>query len=347
MWIQYIAAFITSMLLAAPIVKYNLMQTRATQLMLEDSSSKPNSLNATAESPQTLKVMPSKKFSNMLETLEERKIENKEYSIYGYLVALFTELLKLDSKLKADGVDNQDELVYAKYAPILERITELTAPNYYGSFIKDPTHWNDPKKMRTQVEVSVFAVISEVAEDMRRINSSQELDFEINVESIIGNMNSEIESDPERTLKNILEDTGSSLGNIQGNLEEMKSTAEAEIKTIMKRQNDDKEKEAARVTNLQLASTVRKGSKDTLEFEAELNKKRTLLFSKVVYKKSYKIHGPGEGSKLFIVECYDQITEQRNWKRFNDAYTASAWIDDQMMKDEKLHPYNCECLYCK
>lgn len=364
MWIQFIMVFVPTMVAAIPMLKYctnkvdgqhELMKTTLSEITrsinptiskeFSTQSSKEVSTSKPVTASLEKKAMPSDKFSQLVKNVEQRKLENKEYSVYGYINALHTELINLDSKLRLDGVSNQDELLYTKYNPILTKIVELTAPERYGSFIQNPTHWSDAKRMINEVELAVLAVAKEATEDMRRMNSQEELNFQVSVETIIGKAGQAAkEEDPENAIKAILEDTGIGFGNMSGDLEELKNRAEEELKNILSKQKESQN--SLNEAKKSLAAKARRGSQSTLEFEAEFNVERPLLFSKTTKSKSYKVHGPGSGSQDFIVEAYDLVTEQRKWKRFKSSFDASVWIDNLMIEEEKKHTYDCICMYC-
>lgn len=358
MWIQFVIVFASTMVASLPMLKYctskvgsqhSLMRSALREITGTPVDSFEDAENSTEVTPeaQTTKTLvktpkPSDKFNNLLKDVEQRKIENNKYTIYGYMSALYSELLNLDSKMKLNGISNQDELLYTKYNPILTKIVALTAPERYGSFIENPTHWSDAKRMINEVELAVLAVAKEATEDMRRMNAQEELNFQVSVETIIGKAGQAAKEDnPEDAIKSILEDSGIGFGNMSGDLEELKAQTETELKEILDKQAADREK-----SNKELAAKVRRGSQSTLEFEAEFNLDRPLLFSKEVKSKIYKVHGPGSGSQDFIVDVRDLVTEQCQWKRFTSSFDASVWIDNLMAEDEKKHTYDCICVYC-
>jgi len=290
------------------------------------------------------------RFGKSVAVLEKRALENSDHNIYGYLASLLKELNTLQSKLTANGIDQQARLTYAKYLPLVQKVTELTAPNFYGDFVRNPDHWKNPREMRVQVELSVLAVARTVSEDIRRLNAEQQLDFQVNIESIIGKTAAELEEGaPEPSMADLLADPNGKLGQVKGNLESLTSAVASEADELKERQEQELAAEkAAEEAALQLEKKFQAGSRAALEIELrEQDRVRPTILSRELFRQSFTLYGPSASSELYLANHNDLITGERKWEEFDDSLEAAAWIDKRIEEQEAKHDHNCNCVYCK
>lgn len=291
-----------------------------------------------------------RRFGKSVEVLEKRALENSDHNIYGYLASLLKELETLQLKLTSNGIDQQARLTYAKYLPLVQKVTELTSPNFYGDFIRNPDHWKNPQAMRKQVELSVLAVAQTVSEDIRRLNSEQQLDFQVNIESIIGKTAAELEEgSPEPDMAELLADPHERISGVKGNLESLTSAVTSEAEKLKARQEEEREAErAAEEEALQLEKKFQAGSRAALEAEIqEQDRVRPTIISRELFRQTFTLYGPSSSSKNFLANHSNLITGEREWKEFNDSLEAAAWIDGLISQQEAKHDHNCNCVYCK
>lgn len=356
MWLQILLTLLPTLGVAAPLLGFSISKLKnRTELALTARSDGSNRSLPAAPLPEIDGSIPARKtmgnrleegaqrFGSSLRSLEQRAMENSNNNIYGYIASLIEELQTLEHKLQLSAIDQQARLTYAKYLPMVKKLVELTAPNYYGDFVRNPDHWNDPKRMRIQVELSVLAVAKEASEDIRRLNSSQELDFKVSVESLIGKAAASAdERDPDAALEALLAADDGPLGQIAGDLESLQLAVSAEALTLKAKQEDER-----RQAELE-AKKFRAGSKANLEApKAPVDKLRKVLISRDLFKQNFTIYTPSSSSDKFSVSHSDEITGQINWKQFKSAYEAADWVDSAIVALENKHDYKCNCVYCR
>lgn len=354
MWLQILAALIPTLGVLVPLLSYNMSRakSRAEIALAEkmgtaalnggNSASMARAIEADRSTPAArAKDSGHQRFLQSLQELERRVLENSNRNIYGYLQSLLEELQILDAKLKSAGIDQQARLTYAKYLPIVGKVLELTAPSKYGDFIANPNHWSDPKRMRIQVELSVLAVAKEVAEDVRRLNGSQELNFQVSVESIIGKAAGAAEKpDEDSAIAELLKPT-EGIGEVDGTLDSLENAVAREAIALRARQ----ELEAQKTAEEEAIKKFKAGSKRSLEAKSKGH--RPTLLSKDRYQQRWTIYGQGSSDTKFLVVYSNAITGESSWKEFPTGFEAAKWVDSAMLAEEAKHDFKCDCVYCR
>lgn len=288
------------------------------------------------------------KFGKSLDLLEKRALENSDNNIYEYLAGLIKELKILGTKLAQDSSEQAARMTYTKYSPLVEKLVELTAPNYYGDFVSNPDHWEDPRKMRVQVELSVLAVAKEASGDIRRLNSDQELDFKVSVESLIGKS---LEDEAEERASNFMEDLLSGpamkIGEVGGGIKGLTEQVEAEAERFKSRQLE--EEKAAEARRLEEEQKRREGgSKSSRDFEkANRVAIREVIAHREFFKQTATIYGPNSSEDNYLVKYTDEITGVKKWTTHKGVLKAAETVDAIILREEKKHDYKHSCVYCR
>lgn len=362
MWLQLIYFMLPSALVGIPVGAYSVRKfigTRGTKEISSGSSAlaeaQPRSaVGALASIERQLQEQESlgdSRFRSSLTVLEERIHENSSRNIYGYLLGLLEELQALDAKLRISGAVQQARLTYAKYAPLISKITDISASNYYGDFVRNPDHWDDPKRNRLQVELAVLALAKEVSGDIRLLNSSQELNFQVSVESIIGKAASAAQAtDPDTAIERLFDENSKiSMDELTGDIESLTAAVEVEAAALASKQLAESEADKLNAEARELeAKKFRGGSKSGLELQGEEQKSiRPELISREVHRHTFTIYGPGGDSKSHLVSQINSVTGESIWKEFPSVYGAADWVDEAIAEEEKKHSFKCDCVYCR
>lgn len=291
----------------------------------------------------------SKSFQYGLKLLEKRGLENSAYDIYGYLFSLLKELQSLNGKLALSDSDQRIRLAYAKYNPLISKINELTAPNYYGDFLRNPDHWDEAQKKRKQVELAVLALAKETSKDIRRLNSSQELNFKVSVESIIGKAASDAESkNSDSAVTDLLSEQFGMASELNGDLEGLTSAVALESSELARKQLEAQQDEDRRIEDELAAKKFKAGSKSSIDLNAEEQRTlRPVMLSRQLFKKTFSIYGPGGGEKNFLVSQINSVTGESHWQEFSSIYKAASWVDTAVVAEEEKHDFKCGCVYCR
>lgn len=309
-------------------------------------------------------------YEDLLEELAKAINENGDFHIYGYLKSLLEKLNTLYDKLVDEDAIHQIQMVYAKYNPILRKIVDVTSPKYYGDFVRNPEHWEHPKEMREQVEKAVKAVVEEVAEDIRKVNSSRGVNFQVSIESLVGS-SMELPATVSNIMGNILEEAKSASDSRTDLMNTMMLTAQAEIektraeftaKMIAARteeidENRSKiESEKKRLqTELQgslevaNASGIRGGSREEIARFEDLKDGGQERFNKTVNSIAYTLvkTESKDPKRRFIASSLDTITSAYKSEHFTNEFDGAMWVDKRILENQKQHPYRNHCKYCE
>ena len=356
MWAHLLTFVIPGVMISVPFLANEVVKrTENMGKQLALGSGKSSAENALAETAQVKAAEQrdyfeegKQRFIAGVRSLEKRALENETHDIYGYIYGLIRELQSLDAKLRLIGVEQQARLTYTKYAPLISKIAELTAPNYYGDFVRNPDHWSDVERKRAQVERSVLALAREVTGDIRRLNSSQELNFQVSVESIIGKATEADEnSESEDSLNELLESSGG-IQSLNGDLNSLKEAVFTEAAALALSQEEEKRAVERKLKAEIEAKKFRAGSKSSIELKAEEQSVvRPKVISKELLKQSFTIYGPTATSKNYLVSHINSVTGENIWKEFSEVYKAAEWVDSTMLKEERKHDFKCNCIYCR
>lgn len=301
-------------------------------------------------------------YNELLEEVNQRAVENSEYHIYGYLKALGEKLAALDENLKLGSAQQQANLIYAKYRPLLKKVTEITSSKYYGDFVSHPDHWEHPAAMRKQVEAAVKSVAEEVANDIRNLNSSKELNFQVSVESLIGSSVATLPRLAVDSMEAIIKESQDNQLDSKNAIENVILKAQTEINTArneLEKANSENKKYAEKKSQAiqeELSemieageSGIQGGSQGQIARIEDLKDGGEERFSKSVNKIDYTIlkSQSKDSKKKFLASILDTITSAYKSEGFSSEFDAALWIDQAISKNSKNHPYRNHCQYCE
>lgn len=305
-------------------------------------------------------------YEDLLEELAKAINENGDFHIYGYLKSLLEKLNTLYDKLVDEDAIHQIQMVYAKYNPILRKIVDVTSPKYYGDFVRNPEHWEHPKEMREQVEKAVKAVVEEVAEDIRKVNSSRGVNFQVSIESLVGS-SMELPATVSNLMGNILEEAKSANNSRTDLMNNMMLTAQAEIQKTREeykaqllaneieenqakiKSNEAILKNAMQETSEVVTSGIRGGSREEIARFEDTKDGGQERFTKTVNSIAYTLvkTESKDPKRRFIASSLDTITSGYKSQHFTNEFDAAMWVDKRILENQKQHPYRNHCKYCE
>lgn len=305
-------------------------------------------------------------YRDLTNELKEVTRENGDFHIYGYLKALNEKLATLEEKVFEEANRHQASLIYAKYIPVLRKIVDVTSTKYYGDFVRNPEHWERPKEMREQVEMAVKAVVEEVAEDIRKVNSSRGVNFQVSIESLVGS-SMELPATVSNLMGNILEEAKSANNSRTDLMNDMMLSAEAEIQKtreefkaqILENQIEENQakieshkaalKDASQETSETATSGIRGGSRDEIARFDDVKDGGQERFTKTVNSIAYTLVKTEnkDPKRRFIASSLDTITSAYKSEHFTNEFDGAMWVDKRILENQKQHPYRNHCKYCE
>ena len=180
-------------------------------------------------------------FEVLIAELQGRIAENSGRSLQKTLKLLLGELSELQGRLTEAEVSQEAKLLEVKYGSSLERLIELSSPDYYGSFFSKPERWSDPQRMALQVELSAVTLTKQLTEDLKGLNSPRELEFQLSVRSLVGR-----DSEPRSiaaeagSVDELLQENAPKTVDLQGDLDSLREVLAAEEAALLEKQNKPK-----------------------------------------------------------------------------------------------------------
>lgn len=159
----------------------------------------------------------------LLEELRSRVAETSGRKLQKTLKLLLGQLGELATKATHSDAAQGVKLLEVKHRASVQRLLELSSPDYYGSFLRNPERWSDPERMALQVELAAITLTRTLTEDLRNLNAPRELEFQLSVRSLVGR-NTEVRSSgiDAVAVNSLLQDTASGEGDLQGDLESLR-----------------------------------------------------------------------------------------------------------------------------
>lgn len=179
---------------------------------------------------------------DLMATLQDRISETSGRRLQKTLKILLGQLTELSSRASAEEFTEQSlRLIEAKRATSIQRLLELSSRDYYGNFLRSPERWSNPERMTLQVELSAIALSKELAEDLRLLNSPRELDFQLNVLSLVGRA-TEARGGGLRAeaVSGVLQIDTAEEPDLQGDLESLRAAVAAEEIALLEAQRKQK-----------------------------------------------------------------------------------------------------------
>lgn len=132
-----------------------------------------------------MKEIDSTKMQNLY-GLYNNYYRRTNYPVKKPLEEIFVTASALIEKSSKVGTEAQKRNISYQLNYLFEKLIEVLRPEYYYEIKTRPTYWDNPKELALQVESAVISVNKELHKNMRLLNSSQELDFKVNLKILNG-----------------------------------------------------------------------------------------------------------------------------------------------------------------
>ena len=100
------------------------------------------------------------------------------------LLQLAEHLSELFSRTRKRGTDQQLRLLQSQYQDIFAKLFKALADDYYGDILRNPQYWSNAEDRLAEVREAVEAVDLESLENIRQVNESRDLEFEVALDSL-------------------------------------------------------------------------------------------------------------------------------------------------------------------
>ncbi|RJS46943.1 hypothetical protein [Nocardioides cavernaquae] len=115
------------------------------------------------------------------------------------LTSIRANVRELFRRIRRTGTEQQVRIASIEYIDVLTKLERALGPDYYLDLIRSPRLWENAAARRAEVEEAVAATDDQLVTNIRQVNASQDLEFKVALESLVGSMNAtvkDIYSDP-------------------------------------------------------------------------------------------------------------------------------------------------------
>lgn len=127
-----------------------------------------------------LKELDSDKMSQLY-TLYKNYYRKTNFAVKKNLEEIFVTASALIEKVSKVGSEPQKDQITYELNYLFGKLIEVLRPEYYYEIKTKPEYWSNSEQLAKEVESAVIAVNNELHKNMRLLNSSQELDFKVNL----------------------------------------------------------------------------------------------------------------------------------------------------------------------
>jgi hypothetical protein len=99
---------------------------------------------------------------------------------------------ELFRRIRRTGTEQQVRIASIEYVDVLTKLNRALGPDYYLDILRSPRLWDNPDARRAEVEAAVVATDEQLVANIRQVNASQDLEFKVALESLVGSMNATV-----------------------------------------------------------------------------------------------------------------------------------------------------------
>jgi hypothetical protein len=111
-------------------------------------------------------------------------------SLSAELHTIINNLQELFTRLNKKGTTSQQRMAEVEYADKLPKLIEALGNNYYIDIVEHNELWDNSEERLEAVGVAVKAVEKQLVENIRQVNASKDLEFQVALGSLVGSSNS-------------------------------------------------------------------------------------------------------------------------------------------------------------
>jgi len=118
-----------------------------------------------------------------IEKLNERAAAYPD--IGGRIAGLAGHVSELFVRVRKRGTDQQIRLLQSRYKDTLSKLLKALDDDYYGDILANPQYWSKPGERVAEVQRAIDSVDRQAVENIRQVNESRDLEFQVALDSLI------------------------------------------------------------------------------------------------------------------------------------------------------------------
>lgn len=154
-----------------------------------------------------MKVIPNelRKKIEELSSLSKAHMRAGNTEVVTNLNHILANLQELFKRIEKKGTQSQANLAAITYEDNVTKLTQALGSEYYLDIAESPNLWDNPQTRMREVEEALVAVDSELVNNIRQINASRDLEFQVALEVLTQSVERVSPKDmitPKRTFEN-------------------------------------------------------------------------------------------------------------------------------------------------
>ena len=100
------------------------------------------------------------------------------------ILALTEHLTDLFVRARLSGTEQQLRLLISRYRDTTTKLLRVLADDYYGDILRNPSYWSSPEARISEVQLAVESVDQQIIENIKQLNESRDLEFQVALDSL-------------------------------------------------------------------------------------------------------------------------------------------------------------------
>lgn len=109
--------------------------------------------------------------------------------VVSVLNSVFSHTQELFKRLKNKGSDGQYNMAAVNYTDSLDKLGYILGESNYLDVYKNPTLWDNPRERLRTIEHALQAVDTQLLTNIRQVNASQDINFQVSIEALNRSVN--------------------------------------------------------------------------------------------------------------------------------------------------------------
>ncbi|HSX68798.1 hypothetical protein, partial [Nocardioides sp.] len=127
-----------------------------------------------------------------LEALQRQHGMRLSPGVNARLQSILTNVGQLFHRIRRTGTEQQVRIASIEYVDVLTKLERALGEDYYLDILRNPRLWENAEARQQEVEEAVRATDDQLVANIRQVNASQDLEFKVALESLVGSMDATV-----------------------------------------------------------------------------------------------------------------------------------------------------------
>jgi hypothetical protein len=127
-----------------------------------------------------------------LEALQRQHGAQLSPAVTARLQSILANVGQLFHRIRRTGTEQQVRIASIEYVDVLTKLDRALGEDYYLDILRNPRLWENADARKQEVEEAVRATDDQLVANIRQVNASQDLEFKVALESLVGSMDATV-----------------------------------------------------------------------------------------------------------------------------------------------------------